>query len=368
MPTIDPDYPTARAGFLAACRRAGVAPTTYEHPLPGRSGEPLGTDVAVVGDPAAEHAVFVVSGTHGVEGYAGSMLQTEWLRGRAVPPSSTKVILVHAINPYGFSFDRRVTEDNVDLNRNFVDWSSPPVNTDYDTIASVVVPQEWTPESQEASLAALIDVVAEIGMEATQDAIARGQYAHPHGVFYGGTRPTWSHTTLKRVLQTDAASAGRVTIVDVHTGLGAWGSGELISAEPPNASGYGRAAAVWGQVASMVSGGSVSTPVTGEWFSPVTTWLPAATVTAVALEFGTVDTMQVIQALRADAWRSGASNVDPAVDEQIRLQLRAVFLDDDPAWASALWDRFADVLDAALVPPVDRAALSVAPKSDAVSS
>ncbi len=34
---------------------------------------------------------------------------------------NTGALLIHALNPYGFAWTRRVTEDNVDLNRNFVD-------------------------------------------------------------------------------------------------------------------------------------------------------------------------------------------------------------------------------------------------------
>ncbi len=368
MRIIDPDFPTARARFLEASERLGLEPTTFPHPLPGRSGESLDTDVVVLGDPSADHVVFLVSGTHGVEGYAGSMLQTAWLEDKALLPSSVRVVVVHAINPHGFSFDRRVTEDNVDLNRNFVDWSCPPQNPEYDAIASVIVPSEWTQKAQETSMTELIDIVEDIGLEATQAAISRGQYSHPRGVFYGGTRPTWSHRTLRRIVETNASAAASVTVVDLHTGLGPWGVGELISASMPDAAAYKRAEARWGSVMSAADGSSVSAQVTGDWFSQVETWVPQAKVTPVALEFGTVDTMQVIQALRADAWRSGASTVGAAQDEEIRLQLRAAFLDEDPAWAAALWTRFLEVFDAAINPPDSATAVNLADEQTPVSS
>lgn len=40
--------------------------------------------------------------------------------------SSTAVLFVHALNCYGFAWDRRATAEGWDLNRNFVDFSKPP--------------------------------------------------------------------------------------------------------------------------------------------------------------------------------------------------------------------------------------------------
>ena len=68
-----------------------------------------------------------MSGTHGVEGYCGSGIQIGFLKEGlfAELPDDMSVVLLHAMNPYGFSNDRRVNEDNVDLNRNFLDFAAP---------------------------------------------------------------------------------------------------------------------------------------------------------------------------------------------------------------------------------------------------
>ncbi len=324
----------------------------WDHPLLGRNGEALGTDVVGFGPVDAPHVLLIVSATHGVEGYAGSALQSAWVELGPAIPDDTAVVLVHGINPFGFSFDRRVNEDNVDLNRNFVDWSQPvPASPDYDAIASLVVPPEWTAEAQAESTAALLDLVVAEGLEKVQAAISGGQYSHPNGVFYGGTGPTWSHRSLREILTKFAAAAARVTIVDLHTGLGPWGHGELISPSGSGAADFKRAQQLWGEVTSMVDNTSVSAPVMGEWLSQVPKWLPDAEVTGVALEYGTVDPVTVLQALRADAWRHGAEEVSPELDDEIRLQLRSVFLDDGAAWASELWLRFIQVVDAAIGAP-----------------
>ena len=64
------------------------------------------------------------SGVHGVEGFFGSAVQLAWLSRQAAgerPPNDGAVVLIHAVNPYGFAKLRRTNEDNVDLNRNYLD-------------------------------------------------------------------------------------------------------------------------------------------------------------------------------------------------------------------------------------------------------
>ncbi len=87
---------------------------------------------------------------------------------------------------------RRVNEDNVDLNGNFMDWSQPvPSNTDYDGIADIVGPAAWSAESQHHTLQALLALVGEWRFQKMQSIVSGGQYSHPKGVFYGGAGPVW---------------------------------------------------------------------------------------------------------------------------------------------------------------------------------
>ena len=131
-PRLAATYGEARAAILAAGLRAGADTTAFVHPSPGRLGEELAIDVLTMGPHDADSVLVIVSGTHGVEGFAGSALQRWWLdRSADARPEGVRVTVVHALNPVGFSWVRRVNEDNVDLNRNFVDWSSPPRNDAY---------------------------------------------------------------------------------------------------------------------------------------------------------------------------------------------------------------------------------------------
>src|SRR5690606_4607864 len=128
-------YRQARSRFLEASRAIGASTREIINPATGPAGETLATDLLRIGPANAERVLLTISATHGVEGYCGSGVQTGWLESglwREVPAGIAQVI-VHAINPYGFAWDRRVTEDNVDLNRNFVDFAEPlPVNQGYE--------------------------------------------------------------------------------------------------------------------------------------------------------------------------------------------------------------------------------------------
>ncbi len=344
------DYPTARAAFLAAARGAGAALSEFPHPLAGPSGEALFVDVAELGPADAEHVVLVVSATHGVEGYCGSALQSEWLTAHAGQrPADVRVVMLHALNPFGMAWHRRVNEDNVDLNRNFVDWAQPvPRNDDYELLAELLVPGEWSADEQQRTTEALLTYAVEWGFPRLQEVVSGGQYTRPTGVFYGGTGPVWSHLFLREFCAASLGSARRVTIIDLHTGLGPWSVGELIASAAPGEPLFDRAEALWGDVRSMLAGDSVSAVLAGDWLNVADQLAPHAEVTPITIEYGTVDTVTVLQSLRADAWLWAHGDPRGDAAPAVRAQVRAAFADDDPAWIAACWARYADVMAAAL--------------------
>ena len=122
-------YAESRVKFLEAAATAGINVQSHAHPLKGRDGEDLAMDVARDGALDAENVLIISSACHGVEGYCGSGVQVhalhdaDWLE--KARTSGTAVLYIHAINPYGFSHIRRTTHENVDLNRNFQDFTQP---------------------------------------------------------------------------------------------------------------------------------------------------------------------------------------------------------------------------------------------------
>src|SRR6185295_16841724 len=140
-------YAEARAKFCGAAAAAGGAIRSWSNPhAKGPNGEALYLDTARFGAAEASNMLVLISSTHGVEGHCGSGAQIAWLRsgGPSKLPKDTGALIVHAINPYGFAWTRRVTEDNVDLNRNFVDHDKAyPKNDGYVAIADAILPKNW---------------------------------------------------------------------------------------------------------------------------------------------------------------------------------------------------------------------------------
>ena len=143
-------YSEAREKFIYTASQKGLKLSAYENPNLGPLGEKLTCDVASAGAVNADKTVIIISGTHGVEGFCGSGCQIDWLEcwNPALISEKTAVLFVHAINPYGFAWCRRVTEEGCDLNRNFLDFNQPlPENVGHDELVSAFVPDNLDTES-----------------------------------------------------------------------------------------------------------------------------------------------------------------------------------------------------------------------------
>jgi len=329
-------YAEARRKFIEASTAAGQEPVAHAHPLLGRDGELLAMDVARFGAADAHGLLILSSACHGVEGYCGSGVQNALLADAgfqaAAARASVAVLYIHALNPYGFSWLRRTTHENVDLNRNFQDFSKPlPRNAAYDSLAHLIVPAEWPPTPQVN--AGLAQFVAEHGAKALQAAISGGQYEHPQGLFYGGRNPSWSQQTLRHVLHDHGQRCNRLGWIDLHTGLGPSGHGERIFAGPDDAAAIARARAWWGdQVTSMYDGSSESALLTGLMWLAAGQECPQAEVTGIAMEYGTLPFEQVTEALRADQWLENHPEAAQTLRLQIKRQVRDAFYVDSDEW------------------------------------
>ncbi|HWA60391.1 MAG TPA: M14 family metallopeptidase [Caulobacteraceae bacterium] len=333
---FSPDYPTARAKFREAAAAAGGTIDSHTHPERGPDGGELATDVAWFGPADAAKVLVTLSGTHGVEGFCGSGAQVDFLRrgetGRL--PAGVAMMMVHAVNPYGFAWLRRVTEDNVDLNRNWVDHGGPlPANPGYAALHDAFCPSEWTEASQGEARRRLAAFVAERGELALRDALSAGQYDFARGVFYGGRAPTWSRRTQTAIYRERLAGAAHVAIIDYHTGLGPWGFGEQIVIERPGTAGFERAKSWYGgAIVCPAAGDSSSADIRGDGLSAAPGILPHAQVTGMALEVGTVSMTKVREALCADAWLHAHGDPRGPEAAPIKAQIRAAFYGDADDW------------------------------------
>jgi Protein of unknown function (DUF2817) len=330
-------YAKAREQFLAAAAARRLAVESHELPgIRGAEGETLTMDVVLAGDARAPGLLVLWSATHGVEGHCGSGCQTAFLRDddflRAVDGAGTAVLFVHALNPHGFSYGRRVNEDNVDLNRNFRDFAVPaPVNAAYAEIHGLLLPAAWPPPPEnEAILGAWI---ARHGEAAFQAAISGGQYQYPDGVFFGGTKPTWSNRTLRAVLRQHAAQRKQLAVIDFHTGLGPRGHGEKIYNGRADTADIGRTRDWWGQdVTSFLDGTSSSAPLVGINGSAIAEECQGVPYASIALEYGTLPLRDMLGVLRADHWLHNHPEAPTGLGAAIRRQMRDAFYIDAEDW------------------------------------
>jgi hypothetical protein len=335
-------YAEARDRFFAAAKLHGLAVDRHVHPTArGASGEELSIDVAVLGDASAAGMLLLASATHGVEGFCGSGCQVALLHDAefvaAVGAAGVAVVFVHALNPYGFSHLHRTNEDNVDLNRNFRDFTTKPhPNRAYAEVHGFVVPATWPPAADnEATLAAY---VAGRGERALQQAITGGQCEFPDGLFYGGAHPAWSNTTFRTILREHGAHRAKIGWIDFHTGLGPRGHGEKIYAGRNVPVDLARARNWWGgDVTSFLDGSSSSATLSGVNYNAVYDECPGVAYAGIALEFGTLPMRDTIMALRADQWLMNHPEADAALRANIKRQIRDAFYCDADDWKSTVY-------------------------------
>jgi hypothetical protein len=136
--------------------------------------------------------LIITTGLHGAEGLAGAAamqrLIEQWLPG--IDPSICGLLLIHAVNPWGMRHFRRVNPHNIDLNRNFLDFSDNlPTNDDYRGLHDFLSPQQpvgprWGENS--ALLVSMLKMLIEYGFDRVKHATLLGQYQFPRGLFFGG--------------------------------------------------------------------------------------------------------------------------------------------------------------------------------------
>ena len=129
------------------------------------------------------------------------------------------------------------------------------------------------------------------------------------------------------------ARCARLGWIDLHTGLGPSGHGELIFACRDEAAALQRARAWWGpQVTSIYDGTSTSALLSGLMWTAAYQEAPQAEYTGIALEYGTLPMREVVDALRADQWLENHPEAPAAQLEAIKRQLRDAFYTDTDDW------------------------------------
>jgi hypothetical protein len=334
-------YQEARRKFLAAATAADGSIEYHTNPHLGAEGEALYTDVVSFNLPEAKTILVLGSGTHGVEGFAGSAIQVGLLQNgiSEALPDEVGLLFYHALNPYGFSHLRRFNEDNIDLNRNFVAHKRHLYsNENYDKLAWLFEPESLSAwENLKARIGVAWYRITK-GVDWLQSAISGGQYNHPQGVFYGGSFEVWSNRTLQVIVKKHLSMASRVILIDFHTGLGEYGAAEVITQIKPDTPMY-----IWIQncweapITNPNVGDAVSSPIRGSLKLGFEKLLPNAEVIAVSLEFGTYPLSKVLWALRAENYLQHNADREHPDNQVTKNELKRVFYPQKEDWMRSVW-------------------------------
>lgn len=181
--------------------------------------------IPAMGSPS--NLIILCSGVHGVEGYAGHAAQELFVK-RFINPvmlSKTGVLLIHSVNPYGFKYTRRVTENNVDLNRNSTADSTlyDTRNDGYTKVYDLINPQGAANVSSLRDRFFFLKAINEIrraSLPVLRQAVLQGQYQSPEGLYFGGQRVEPQVDSLKAIITEVASPYRRVLMIDIHTGYG----------------------------------------------------------------------------------------------------------------------------------------------------
>jgi hypothetical protein len=197
---FSPDYFTARTRFCSGVLANGGQIESIVLDAKGPRGEDLSIDIGWFGSPEPKRAFVHSSGLHGVEGFAGSAIQLQWLEEIYVTPHDCAVVMVHIMNPFGMAWLRRVNENNVDLNHNFL-----------------AADEKY--EGGPGRLRAAYRMLRGKDFE--------GQYEFPQGLAYGGKRHEQTTRRYQLYISGKLANAERIVAIDVHTGPGGQAKGSL---------------------------------------------------------------------------------------------------------------------------------------------
>jgi len=343
-------YSDARDLFLRTAAESGGQHAAYTNPNGrGPAGEDLTCDVVCIGNPNAEKVFVSICGTHGIEGYAGSAIFTDALQNDVLADhiDDTKIVLVHAINPWGFAHQSRCTENNADLNRNFIDPDNvPAANENYLRLHNACIPEEWTADAFCRFMDAYNELSESGGVSAVVDALFKGQYVRPDGIQFGGRAPEWSHHTIRSIIREHAQGFKEAVLIDWHTGLGEYATRFFLCLDDPTSESYKRMHGWYGDEflahAKAFSGGQVP-KYSGVLCNGVAGEFGDTYLYKLIIEFGTKPNEDIFRAFLIDRWIRFEGTKDTRRSDALRREIMDCYCPEDPAWRTAILEQSRDI-------------------------
>lgn len=357
-------YDACRTAILTSCQAAGAVHD--EHTLPdktGPNGAALAIDSFYFGAADADHLFVLTSGTHGVEGPAGSNAQRAWVEGLDMDslPEGCGVLIIHAVNPWGFAYDARTTENNVDLNRNFLPdgyvHDHPEEALEYNDVFTL---SDLTPESTRLAQAQMQHLMERDGPRFMTLA-SGGQSLFPDGMNYIGRGEEWSTRTMRKIFKTFLPGRKSVIAIDLHTGLGSYAEPFLLNFAKPGTPQYALNLDIYGEDLMRIGEPSDDHTNDASYTGLLATGLmqhakDAQSLSVVVIEIGTLPIPDIIAPLlRENCVRRLHLEDTPQGQDDIR-SFRDAFIPRDPAWQQAAVSCFCRCMDRAFTVLTDLSA------------
>lgn len=321
----DTTYETRRSIWLDLIKSSGLQLKSFKHPQLGANKEELFIDIAILKKDSKKLLVHV-TGTHGIEGYLGSLVQESIFKSSEVLNADVNLCFVHVLNPFGMSWRRRVNAGNIDLNRNGANFSGgPPKNSDYRELAEIIEADNWI--TRAASLPRLGRYLVQWGPSRVLGAVASGQYEYPGGLFFGGEATSWELSTLVNCLREEFPDQDEVCVLDVHTGLGNYGQEYLIADDNLRVEETHQLQKIFKTKLHLSA--ETGYPVSGSLGTALARAFPKAETFPVVQEFGTFDALSNLLCLIQEnqLWQLGERNSP----ERQKL-ITKVFFPPDENW------------------------------------
>ncbi len=356
------DYKSSRADFL---KKAEVLSRTFTGTelkairVPSKLADELFVDVFYI--PALKNTknlIILSCGTHGIEGFAGSAIERMVMEKYLTKENLTQtgILLIHANNPYGFNYLRRVTENNVDINRNCD--VSPELfateNDGYSKLYSFINPDK------PASLGSCQNVffverailkILKATMPVLRQAVLQGQYQYPEGLYFGGKGFEPQVLALRPVLAKYAAKYDQLIQIDLHTGYGERGkmhlfpnpakSPEIKAATEKLYEGY---QIDWGNSKDFYT-------ITGDFANLVANVIPGKPIVPMTLEYGTMDSQKTMGSLRSiqnmilenQGFHHGYRN--KRTERKVKEWALEMYSPSSPVWRTMVMEQSVKIMD-----------------------
>lgn len=355
---ISSDYFQLRANFLDRARERSAK--IFSRPLEARgpNGEELFVDFAWLGTEKPRDVLIHICGTHGVEGYAGSAIQSTVLhKGFEIPPDSA-VLFVHGVNAWGMAHRRRFNEANVDLNRNFLldNEAFKGAPEGYHLVESFLNPSGMPQRIDFFYPEAVINVLRH-GYNALKQAIAGGQYEYEKGIYFGGKELQPGLKILREFFTQHLSEVRSAYVIEIHSGLGDWAKDVIfwpLSLKDPKSRWLMEKTSQ--QLASDAPEEGVGFRTPGDLQNEVPKILPKTDFYWVLQEFGAYGAMRTLKVLRDENryHQSGGSDVN----HWSKQMLLEIFTPGAADWqqrvlarGEELFERFRSLLGSKPLPP-----------------